>query len=46
MALGPYPTQESPPRTPRRSPQTRARRRSRSPPTRSLYARDDDDATI
>ena len=34
--------QESPPRTPRRFPRTHARRWSQSPPTRSLYACDDD----
>ena len=41
-ALGPPPTRESPPRTPRRSPQTHDRRWSRSPSTRSLHAYDDD----
>ena len=46
VALGPPPTQESPPHTPQRSPQTCDRRWSRSPPTRYLYACDDDDATI
>ena len=46
LAPGPPPTRESPPRTPRRSPRTRARRWSRSLPTRSIYACDDDDATI
>ena len=45
-APGPPPARESPPRTPQRSPRTRDRRWSRSPPTRSLYACDDDDATI
>ena len=40
-APGPPPAQESP-RTPRRSPRTRDRRRSLSPPTRSLHLCDDD----
>ena len=38
---GPPPVRESSPRTPRRSPQT-SDHRSRSPPTRSLHACDDD----
>ena len=41
-ASGPPPTQESPPRTPRKSSQTRDRRWSRSSPTRSLHACDHD----
>ena len=39
---GPPPARESPPHTPRRSPRTRDRRWSRSPPTRSLHTHDDD----
>ena len=46
MALGPSLARESLPRIPRQSPQTRAHRWSRSPLTSSLYACDDDDATI
>ena len=41
-APGPPPARESSPRTPRRSPQTRDCQWSRSPPTRSLHAYDDD----
>ena len=42
VAPGPPPTQESPPHTPRSPPRTRGLRWSRSPPTRSLHACDDD----
>ena len=45
VASGPPPTRESPPRTTQRSPRTHDRWWSRSPPTRSLHACDDD-ATV
>ena len=41
VASGPPPTRESPPRTPRRSPQTHDRLWSLFSPTRSLHACDD-----
>ena len=41
-ASGPPPTQESPPRTPRKSSQTRDRRWSRYSSTHSLHACNDD----
>ena len=42
MASGPPPTQGPPTHTPRSPPHTPALRRSRTPPTRSLHACNDD----
>ena len=46
MASGRPPTRGSPPRTLRRLRRTPARRRSRSPVARSLYACSDNDAML